>query len=131
MKKAILVILAVCFFCVAAIAAAGTISTMSWSASTTYMDGSIITETLSYKVYCGRASGMYTLSSSATSTSSPISSTISSTQPDGYYYCAVTALSSLYSSESGYSTELSLYKSGSSFLPTGKVPTPPTNLPMR
>lgn len=109
---------------------AATLTEFRWTAPTTYMDGGTpITEPLTYRVYCGTASASYTIvTSGITTTTSAISSTITSTRPNGKYYCVVTAYSAAFSAESPASNEVSLYKAGSSFLSTATTPSAPVNL---
>jgi hypothetical protein len=89
----------------------GTVTgTMSWTAPTTYTDGSVIIGLAGYKIYYGTASGNYTGSINVVgknSTSMPAATLVSAVPAPGTYYIAVTAYDSS-GIESDYSNEITV-----------------------
>jgi hypothetical protein len=89
----------------------GTVTgSMSWTAPTTYTDGSVIIGLAGYKIYYGTASGNYMGSINVVgknSTSMPAATLTSTVPAPGTYYIAVTAYDSS-GIESDYSNEITV-----------------------
>ncbi|WP_183360636.1 beta strand repeat-containing protein [Geomonas limicola] len=79
-------------------------ATMSWSAPTTYSDGSALSGLKGYKLYTGTASGSY---SNPVDVGNANSYTMTGLNDGATYYFAVTAYDSL-GNTSGYSNEIKL-----------------------
>lgn len=99
---------------------------IKWTAPTMYTDQTLIgSETISYRVYCGTASGVYvknTLISSGTSTA--LYGVACATS--GTLYFSVTAI--VAGIESDYSTENSILVSGNRFWDVLPRPNKPTGI---
>lgn len=114
MKK---LIAAISMVLITASAFAGTITNLDWSAPTTYTDGTPLDQSkLSYAVSCGSAAGTYTISSQPTATTTMgLATIITATTGNAKYYCAAQAMDG-FGIASDYSNEVSLFRTGSTFL---------------
>lgn len=133
MKKTVMVVI---MFLSAAttIVAATSQTSFNYTAPTQNIDGSAITtaqQPLQYKGYCGTSSGIYSLVSAlTTSTSMPITAVITSAQPTGKYYCAVTCVDAS-GNESDFSNEVGACKSASGTFRNCGTPQAPGGLQLK
>jgi len=127
MKRAITGLLVLWLACIAAPAWAAPDATLSATAPTQYEDGTMIpvTDTLTYRVYCGSVSGDRTFVFDAPNliagTTIDISACVAGSP--GTYYFVATATSTVHVTESSFSNETTrVYTSND----LGKVPLAPT-----
>ena len=76
---------------------------ISWTAPTTNMDGTPLTDLIGYKIYCGSATGNYTIIKDVSNVTQYLLTNLFTA--GGVYYCVVTAYDT-FGNESGYSNEV-------------------------
>lgn len=127
MRRAIVLLLALWATLIAVPVWAAPDATLSATAPTQYVDGTMIpaTDTLTYKVYCGSVQGDYPfvfdVPNLDVGTTIDISACVQGTP--GTFYFTATATSTVHSTESDYSNETTRFFSSADL---GKTPLAPT-----
>lgn len=104
MKKMMLILALVVLGCGPQAVQAANKTKLSWTAPTTNMDGTPLTDLGGYKVYCGPSSRVYTVSKDVGNVLEYL--ILGVVSKDGTYFCAATAYDTT-GNESAYSNEVS------------------------